>query len=161
MGALDLEEISETVQLESEAPPPPLLLDVTPHTLAVETVGGFCEPVINRNSAIPAEQTKIFSTARDQQDSVQIRICQGESRKLEENQLLGELALSGLRRARRGEVKVSVSFVLGADGTLEVLATDMATGIKQEVRIRLVGGASDAEIEAMRNRQQAMMSPPG
>ena len=140
-------------------PAPPLLLDVTPHTLGVETVGGFCEPVIARNAAIPVEQTKVFSTAQDQQDTVRVRICQGESRRLEENQGLGEVHLSGLRPAPRGQVQIGVSFMLGADGTLDVSATDLGTGQKQEIRVRLVGGVSEEEIGAMQARQQAMMSP--
>jgi molecular chaperone DnaK len=76
-------------------PEVPLLLDVTPHSLGVETVGGYCEPVIKRNAAIPVEQTRVFSTATDMQESVRVRVVQGESRRLEDNQPLGEIELSG------------------------------------------------------------------
>jgi molecular chaperone DnaK len=139
-----------------DAAPPPLLLDVTPHTLSIETVGGFCEGVIKRNAAIPVEQTKIFSTARDDQDTVAVRICQGESRRLAENQGLGEIELSGLRRAPRGEVKIGVTFMIDADGTLGVRAQDLATGREQTIRINLVGGVPEEEIRRMMARQEAM-----
>ena len=160
-GAAPMDNPHELPGLDLEEPAaPPLLLDVTPHTLGVETVGGFCEPVIARNAAIPVEQTKVFSTAQDQQDTVRVRICQGESRRLEENQGLGEVQLSGLRPAPRGQVQIGVSFVLGADGTLDVRATDLATGHQQEIRIRLVGGVSEDEIRAMQARQQALVQAP-
>jgi molecular chaperone DnaK len=136
---------------------PPLLLDVTPQTLGVETVGGYCEPIIKRNAAIPVEQTKIFSTARDHQDVVRVRICQGESRRLEDNQGLGEIELSGLRIAARGVVKIGVTFVISSDGTLGVRARDLETGQEQRIRINLVGGVSELEIERMRSRQAALM----
>jgi molecular chaperone DnaK len=141
------------------APPvrPPLLLDVTPHSLGVETVDGYCEPVIKRNAAIPVEQTKIFTTARDMQDTVRVRIVQGESRRLADNHALGEIELSGLRPAPRGQVKIGVTFVMDADGTLDVKATDIETGRAQSIRIQLIGAISDDEMAAMAARQQAMM----
>lgn len=102
-------------QTASAAPPPrpsapvggiavPLLLDVTPLSLGVETAGGLCETVIRRNATIPVEQTRIFATTNDDQTTVVIRIAQGESQKFSENQGLGELELTGLRAAPRGEV---------------------------------------------------------
>ncbi|MDQ3037713.1 MAG: Hsp70 family protein, partial [Myxococcota bacterium] len=141
------------------APPvkPPLLLDVTPHSLGVETVGGYCEHVIKRNAAIPVEQTRVFSTGTDMQESVRVLVVQGESRRLDENQPLGELELSGLRQALRGAVKIGVTFVMDADGTLGVKATDLETGREQTIRVQLVGAMSDAEIETMAARQQQMM----
>ncbi len=138
---------------------PPLLLDVTPHTLGVETVGGYCEAVIARNAAIPVEQTRIFTTGQDEQDSVSVRIVQGESRRLDENQPLGQIELTGLRRAARGDVKISVTFLMDADGTLGVRAEDLETGRAQTVRIALVGGVSDDEVRRMAERQARMMGP--
>lgn len=141
------------------APPvqPPLLLDVTPHSLGVETVGGYCEPVIKRNAAIPVEQTKVFSTGSDMQDSVLVRVVQGESRRLADNQPLGEIALTGLRQAARGQVKIGVTFLLDADGTLGVKARDLDTGREQSIRIQLLGAVSDDEIARMAQRQQQMV----
>ena len=141
--------------------PPPLLLDVTPQTLGVETVGGYCEAIIKRNAAIPVEQTKIFTTAQDNQEVVRVRICQGESRRLVDNQGLGEIVLTGLRVAKRGDVQIGVTFMISADGTLGVRARDLMTGHEQTIRINLVGGTSDAEIERMRARQASLLRPEG
>ena len=139
----------------------PLLLDVTPLSLGIETVSGYCEHIIKRNSPIPAEQERMFSTASDDQEEVVVRICQGESRRLEENQLLGEVQLTGLRPAERGKLKIGVSFVIDADGTLGVTAKDLSTGRAQGVRIALVGGASDEEVDAMRQRHEALFEGHG
>src|SRR5690606_26178665 len=135
---------------------PPLLLDVTPHTLGVETVGGYCEPVIARNAAIPVEQTRVFTTGQDDQEGVVVRIVQGESRRMSENQPLGEVELSGLRPAPRGAVKIGVTFVMDADGTLGVFAKDLETGRAESVRVSLLGGLSEEEIRAMAERQARM-----
>ena len=81
-------------------------MDVTPHSLGIETVGGYCQHLIRRNAPIPTEQSRVFTTANDNQDSVCIRICQGEQRVYENNQTLGEIELQGLRSAPRGEVKI-------------------------------------------------------
>ncbi|MCS6797793.1 MAG: Hsp70 family protein [Myxococcota bacterium] len=137
------------------APRMPLLLDVTPHTLAIETVGGYCEPVIRRNSTIPVERTRMFATAVDGQDTVRVRICQGESRRLVENQELGAVELVGLRPAPRGEVRIRVTFMLDADGVLGVRAVDESTGREQSVRVQLLGGASEEEVAAMAARHAA------
>ncbi|HEX4352012.1 MAG TPA: Hsp70 family protein, partial [Polyangiales bacterium] len=144
-------------QSQFPAPPgmAPLLLDVTPHTLCVETVGGFCEPIIERNAAIPTEQTRVFTTSRDNQVTVSVRVCQGESRHTDDNEVLGQIDLLGLRQARRGEVNIAVTFVIDADGTLNVRAIDEATGSGQEIEINLVGAIGAPEIERMRTRQRA------
>jgi molecular chaperone DnaK len=136
---------------------PPLLLDVTPLSLGVETVGGYCETVIRRNAAIPVEQTRIFSTATDGQVSVHVRIVQGESRSISENQALGEIQLAGLREAHRGQVKIGVTFVMDANGTLGVRAKDLETGREQQVLIQLLGALPEAEIRRMQDRQQRMV----
>jgi molecular chaperone DnaK len=132
---------------------PPLLLDVTPHTLAVETAGGYCEQVIERNSPIPTEQTRVFSTSRDNQTTVSMRVSQGEARRTDENQVLGQLELTNLREARRGEVSIAVTFIIDADGTLQVRAQDRATGRTQAIRVNLVGKVEDGEVERARARR--------
>jgi molecular chaperone DnaK len=137
--------------------PAPLLLDVTPQSLGVEMVNGFCESVIKRNAAIPVEQTRVFTTGSDDQEVVLVRVVQGESRRIEENQALGQIELTGLRRARRGAVKIGVTFVMSTDGTLGVKAADLETGREQAIRVQLVGAVSDAEVAAMTARQQQLM----
>lgn len=133
----------------------PLLLDVTPQSLRVETVGGLSQLVIARNSTIPLEQTREFATAYDNQQDVRIRIAQGEQAKFSENQPLGELELTGLRPAPRGDVKIAVTFELDADGTLRVRAQDMLTGAQTTARINLLtmpGGNEQASAMAARQR---------
>ena len=130
---------------------------MTPQTLGVETVGGYCEGVIARNAAIPVEQSRVFSTGSDGQESVQVRIYQGESRRFAENQPLGHIELHGLRDAARGAVNIAVTFLLDADGTLGVRARDEDTGQEQAVRISLVGGMGDEEIARMAARQARLM----
>jgi molecular chaperone DnaK len=149
--------LSESQLLRSQFPGPPshapLLLDVTPHTLSVETAGGFCEPVVERNAPIPTEQTRVFSTSQDDQVTVSVRVCQGESRRTDENQSLGQIQLLGLRPARRGEVSIAVTFIIDADGTLNVKAIDRTTGQGQAIRVDLVGAIGERELERMRERQ--------
>ena len=135
----------------------PLLLDVTPLSLGVETVDGYCEHIIRRNSAIPAGQTKMFTTARDGQDTVVVRICQGEDRHIRGNQLLGEVVLEGLRPATRGKVQIAVRFMIDADGTLQVRAQDVGTGQQQQIAIKLIGELPEQEIEHLRERHEAKL----
>jgi len=142
-------------ELEMGDAAPPLLMDVTPHSLGIQTAGGFCQHLIRRNAPIPAEQTRVFTTGMDGQDSVHIGFCQGEDRRYGANDPLGEVQLTGLRSARRGQIKIEVTFMIDASGTLDVKAVDLDTGKVQSTRVALLGGASDEEIEAMRRRQQA------
>jgi len=135
----------------------PLLLDVTPLSLGVETVDGYCEHIIRRNSAIPAGQTKMFTTARDRQDAVVVRICQGEDRQISGNQLLGEVILDGLRPAARGKVQIAVRFMIDADGTLQVRAQDVGTGQQQQIAIKLIGELAEDEIEQLTKRHEAKL----
>jgi molecular chaperone DnaK len=136
---------------------PPLLLDVTPQTLRIETVAGFTEVIINRNAAIPVEQTRMFSTSQDFQEAVRARVCQGESRKLAENQELGQVELTGLVPQARGKTQIEVTFMMDADGTLQVRAKDLRTGTLQSIRVNLVGAVEEDELTRMQARQQALV----
>jgi molecular chaperone DnaK len=158
--AAALDENLETVTAAVPVSGPrqtPLLLDVTPLSLGVETVDGYCEHIIRRNSAIPAGQTKMFTTARDSQESVVVRICQGEDRRIAGNQLLGEVVLDGLRPAARGKVQIAVRFMIDADGTLQVRAQDVGTGQQQQIAIKLIGELPEEQIERLRERHQARL----
>jgi molecular chaperone DnaK len=134
-------------------PAPPLLVDVTPFTLAVETVEGFCDPIIARNTTVPCSRTREFVNAADNQTSVRIRVSQGESSRFGENTLLGEVELSGLRPARRGDVRISVSFALDASGMLVVSAKDVGTGRETSAQVHLVGLPDALEVARMAARQ--------
>jgi molecular chaperone DnaK len=136
-------------------PSAPLLVDVTPLSLTVETVNGYCDRIIQRNTPVPCERTRDFVTAVDNQTSVRVRVSQGESGKFRENTLLGELELDGLRPAPRGSVQIKVSFTLDTDGILNVSARDMASGRATSARVRLVGLPDAAHVEQMLARQQA------
>jgi len=138
----------------------PILMDVTPLSLGVETVGGYCQTVIRKNAPIPCEQSRSFTTASDRQTAVTIRVCQGESRLVAENQMLGVVELSGLRASARGGVRIAVTFEIDASGILDVKAVDEDTGESQRTRIRLLGGADDVEIEAMKLRQAELVGAP-
>jgi len=129
-----------------------ILIDVTPRTLAVQTVQGYCDPIIERNSPIPIEQSRVFTTSRDDQDTVVIRICQGEARRVEENTVLGEVMLTGIRAAPRGEVKVSVTFEIDTDGIVSVSARDVDTGQQAGTRVTVFGGLSDDEVRDLVRR---------
>ncbi len=115
----------------------PLLLDVTPRSLGVGTVGGYVETIIPRNTAIPTEQTKFFHPAFDNQTEVRITAYQGESRKVDQNELLGEFILDGLRSAPRHEVRVEITFEIDADGIVHVIAKDPESGAKRDLRFEL------------------------
>jgi molecular chaperone DnaK (HSP70) len=140
----------------SFSPPPvvarPVLLDVTPRGLAVGTIGGYCDEIVRRNAQIPIEQTRAFTTAQDGQTSVKIRVCQGESRRFDENALLGTLVLDGLPAKPRGALRIAVTFEINTDGILEVSAKDEATGHAQTARIELLGVQSGESVEAARER---------
>jgi molecular chaperone DnaK len=161
-AALDEEVDTVTGAVAAAAPVPtvpqaPLLLDVTPLSLGVETVDGYCERIIRRNSAIPAGQTKMFTTARDRQETVIVRICQGEHRQISGNQLLGEVVLDGLRPAARGKVQIAVRFMIDADGTLQVRAQDVGTGQQQQIAIKLIGELPEEQIGKLRERHEAKL----
>ena len=137
-----------------EARHAPLLIDVTPLSLSVETVAGWCDVLIAANSPVPCDRTRVFLTATDGQTVVHVRVAQGESRRFGENTYLGELELSGLQPAPRGETKIAVTFEIDADGILNVKAADEVTGRATEVKLRLFGAETDAtDVAAMLARQ--------
>jgi molecular chaperone DnaK len=138
------------------AAPRPILLDVTPRALCVATVGGYCDEIIRRNSQIPVEQTRVFTTAHDNQTSVEIRVGQGESRQFADNTLLGSLVLDGLESKTRGEQRIAVTFEIDTDGILQVRAVDQATQRAQSARIELLGVASEADVGAAKERLQGL-----
>jgi molecular chaperone DnaK len=129
-----------------------VLLDVTPHTLGIVVAGGWMEAIIARNSTVPVSRAKRFTTTRDDQTTVRILVVQGESRRAAENELLGELSLSGLRPAPAGRVALEVSFDLDMDGIVSVRARDLRTGQERAVQITAASSLSDEELEAMRER---------
>jgi molecular chaperone DnaK len=135
-------QASSLVDSEREA----FLLDVTPLSLCVGVAGGLAEPVIERNTPVPIEQTRTFTTFQDNQESVKIRVYQGESRQSEDNELLGQFEFSGFKKGRRGEVQIDVTFEINADGIVNVTARDRATGQEASTRITLSSGLSDTEI---------------
>jgi molecular chaperone DnaK len=136
-------------------PEAPVLVDVTPLTLSVETVRGYCDRVIDRNTPVPCERTREFVTAADNQTAVKVRISQGESNNFGENTLLGELELAGLRPAPRGAVQISVTFALDTSGMLSVSARDVATGRATSAQVRLVGLPNAAELASLSARHAA------
>ena len=132
----------------------PLLIDVTPLSLRVETVAGYSDVLISANSPVPCEKARTFLTASDNQTVVFIRVAQGESTRFAENTRLGELELSGLKPGTRGEVKILVTFELDADGILNVRAKDKDTNRETTATMRLLGASTDAaEVSAMAARQ--------
>ncbi|HEM46147.1 MAG TPA: molecular chaperone DnaK, partial [Alphaproteobacteria bacterium] len=115
--------------------PDSVLLDVTPLDLRIGVAGGLAEPVIERNTPVPIEQTRRFTTVQDDQQSVKIRVYQGDSRQSDENELLGQFEFSGFAKARRGEVNIDVTFEINADGIVEVTAADPSTGQRASTSI--------------------------
>jgi molecular chaperone DnaK (HSP70) len=115
----------------------PTLIEVTASRLALSTVGGFCDEIIAADSPIPVAQTRVFSTGKDGQPSVVLKICQGDSRRFKENMPLGVLTLAGLPPRPRGQVRIGVTFAIDDDGVLTALARDEQTGQEQRIRIEL------------------------
>ena len=126
-----------------------LLLDVTPLSLGIETLGGVFTRLIDRNTTIPTKKSQVFSTAEDGQNAVTIRVSQGEREMAADNKLLGQFDLVGIPPAPRGVPQVEVTFDIDANGIVHVSAKDKATGKEQSIRIQASGGLSDEEIQGM------------
>ena len=126
-----------------------VLLDVTPHTLGIMVVGGYFEELIPQNTTVPTSRSKPFTTVRENQTAVKILVLQGESRRAEDNELLGEFILTGLRRASAGEVEVEVTFEINADGIVSVHAKDVETGKEQSITVTATSGLTEDEIDEM------------
>ena len=126
-----------------------LLLDVTPLSLGIVTVGGFFKKLIEKNTTVPCQKSEVFTTAHDNQTAVKIRVMQGESNKAEENELLGEFLLTGIRKAPRGEPTIDVTFSIDSDGIVNVSARDRDTGKEQGITVTATSGLTDDEIKKM------------
>jgi molecular chaperone DnaK len=126
-----------------------LLLDVTPLSLGIETLGGVFTRIIDRNTTIPTKKSQVFSTAEDSQNAVTIRVFQGEREMAADNKMLGQFDLMGIPPAPRGMPQIEVTFDIDANGIVNVSAKDKATGKEQQIRIQASGGLSEADIEKM------------
>jgi molecular chaperone DnaK len=132
-----------------------LLLDVTPLTLSIETLGGISTPLINRNTTIPTRESQVFSTASDSQTSVEINVLQGERPMAADNKSLGKFMLDGIPASPRGVPQIEVTFDINASGILEVTASDKATGRRQNITITASSGLSSSQVEEMRRQAES------
>lgn len=132
-----------------------LLLDVTPLSLGIETMGGVMTKVIDKNTTIPTKQSQTFSTADDNQAAVTVHVCQGERKQAAANKSLGQFNLEGIDPAPRGTPQIEVTFDIDADGILHVTAKDKNTGKEQKITIKASSGLSDEEVEQMVNDAEA------
>ena len=126
-----------------------LLLDVTPLTLGIETLGGVATPLIEKNTTIPTQKSQVFSTAEDNQTAVTVHVIQGERTQAAQNKSLGQFNLADIPPASRGMPQIEVSFDLDANGILNVSAKDKNTGKEQSIVIKASSGLSDEDIEKM------------
>jgi molecular chaperone DnaK len=126
-----------------------LLLDVTPLTLGIETLGGVCTPLIERNTTIPTKKSEIFSTASDSQPTVEIHVLQGERKMAGDNRTIGRFHLDGIPPAPRGVPQIEVTFDIDANGILHVSAKDLGTGKEQKITITASSGLDEKDIDQM------------
>jgi molecular chaperone DnaK len=132
-----------------------LLLDVTPLSLGIETLGGVFTRLIDRNTTVPAKKSQVFSTAEDNQSAVTVRVFQGEREMAADNKLLGQFDLMGIPPAPRGVPQIDVTFDIDANGIVNVSAKDKSTGKEQRVQIQTSGGLTEADIERMIKEAEA------
>jgi molecular chaperone DnaK len=147
--ALSLDERREATSRSANAP---VLIDVTPHALVVETVGGWCDVVVQRNAKIPCERARAFATSSDGQTVVRVRVAQGGDPVFRNNTYLGEVELTDLRAAARGAVTIQVRFEIDESGTLQVFAMDVASGREAHAVLQLVGIAGPQSVASMKVR---------
>ncbi len=138
--------------LPSRPPRAPTIVEVTPYSLGVGTVAGYCRELLRRNSRVPAEIQEVFTTSRDGQQTVRIRVCQGESRRIDENVILGDLVLDGIEPRPRGETRIAVTFHIDESGILQVRARDEHTGREQRADLELLGQPSREEVTTATHR---------
>jgi len=134
-----------------------ILLDVTPHALGIMTFGSHFEELIPQNTTVPTARTKTFTTSRDDQTAVKILVLQGESARADENELLGEFILTGLRKAKKGHVEIEVTFEINSDGIVSVQAKDTETGQAQSIQVTASSGLTQDEIKNMVTNAQDYM----
>jgi molecular chaperone DnaK len=132
------------------------VVDVTPRAFGIATVAGYCEELIRRNARVPTETKKTFITSRDRQPIVRIRICQGESRRLDDNLIIGDLVLDNLELRPRGETSIEVTFAIDASGILNVRARDTRSGREQQASLDVIGAQSPEEVASSRERLQQL-----
>lgn len=133
-----------------------LLLDVTSHSLGIQTVGDRMEVLIPQNASIPVEEHKVFTTGRDNQDIVRVKVFQGENSRASANELLGEFILDGIEKAARGIPRIDVQFEIDAEGLVNVMAQDAKTGKSKAVRLEVSGGMARESVEAARMTVEQM-----
>lgn len=134
----------------------PVISEVTSQALGIATISGFCEHLIKRNTPIPGHAVRVFSTSRDGQESVRLRVCQGNARLFADNTELGDLVLNGIAPAPRGRTQIEVTFRIDVSGRLQVTARDPATGKEQHAELSIIGTQSSAEQSAAAERLRAL-----
>jgi molecular chaperone DnaK (HSP70) len=137
----------------------PSVAEVSPHSYSIGTVGGFCRRIVTRSTGLPTKNEETFITSRDAQVFVQLKVYQGESRRIVENTLIGHLRLDGLARRPRGETRIDVTFDIDNGGLLKIAAVDQLSGKRQEATLSLLGGQSPQDLAKARERFETLNRP--